>query len=139
MSYVRDIMNPGEKILLKAQISKLAFINALLTFAAVMHPFSLLRLLRTELALTNQRIIGTTGVGGRKNIALKFKDIESVVVRKGLMGWMFDFGSVIVTATNGQKTHFKCIVLPLVFQQEAEEEIERAVLGYTLAEYVPNV
>lgn len=139
MSYVKDMLGHGEKIVTRAETSRIAILTALCSFAVLMHPFSILRLARTELALTDRRIIGTTGVGGRKNLVLLFKDVESVTVRRGLLGWMFDYGSVIVTGKGGNSVHFRGILWPLVFQQEADEAIERAVLGYTLAEYVPPV
>ncbi len=138
MSYIRDHLQAGEKVLTKAETSFIAYCNALFFLTVLMHPLSILRLARTELALTDRRIMGSTGVGGRKTIALLFKDIESVGVRRGLMGWMFDYGSIIVRGKNGTETHFKGIKWPLVFQQEADEAIERAVLGYTLADYVPH-
>jgi hypothetical protein len=139
MSYVKDKLEPGERIEFKATVSKIAYLNAMVVLAVMMHPFSFIRLARTELALTNRRIIGVAGSIGRSSIALPFKEIESVTVRSGLLGWMLDFGNVTVTAKDGTRATFKGIVWPLVFQQEADEAIELAVLGRKLSDYAPNV
>ncbi len=132
------MLAPGEHILFKVQTSKVAYLNALMVFAVMMHPFGLMRLARTELALTDKRIIGATGAAKRATIALPFKQIESVTVRTGLLGWLLDYGSVTITAKDGTRITFKGVLWPLVFQQEAEEQIELAVLGKKLSDYAPN-
>jgi hypothetical protein len=139
MSYITDKLEPGEKIMNRAQMSKIAVITALCSFAALMHPFALLRLSRTELVLTDRRIIGKAGSAKSTTIALPFKQIESVTVRRGLLGWMFDYGSVVVTAKDGTSVMFRGVVWPLVFQQEADEAIEVAVLGRKLSDYAPTL
>jgi hypothetical protein len=138
MSYITDMLQPGERILLKAQTSKIAYLNALFVLAAMMHPFGLMRLARTELALTDKRILGATGAARRATIALPFQQIESVTVRSGLLGWMLDYGNVTVTGKDGRRVTFKGILWPLIFQQEADEAIEMAVLGRKLSDYAPN-
>jgi uncharacterized membrane protein YdbT with pleckstrin-like domain len=130
-----DSLANNETITLQAETSRIAYLTSLLNFAVLMSPFKLMRLARTELTLTNQRIIGSTGAGGRKNIALHYKNIESVSVRRGMLGWLFDYGSVFVTDTSGNRTEFRGISWPFAIQQEAEEAIEKAVLGYKLSDY----
>jgi hypothetical protein len=139
MSYIKDMLQPDEKIVNQAATSRIAFITALFSFAALMHPLALMRLARTELAITDRRIIGATGATKRATLALPFKEIESVTVRRGLLGWMFDYGSVVITARDGRQVIFRCILWPLVFQQEADEAIEVAVLGRKLSDYAPMV
>lgn len=139
MSYVRNMLIPGENITLMAETSRIAYINAIGLLVIMMQPFNIMRLARTELALTDRRILGTTGVGGRKHIALKLAEVEGVSVRRGLLGWLLDYGSIIVRDRQGNSTVFKGIVLPLVFQQEAEEAIEVALLGHKLSDYAPSV
>lgn len=138
MSYIADMLQAGERVQLKAQPSKIAYLNALLVLAAMMHPFGLMRLARTELALTDKRIIGATGVTKRTTIALPFNQIESVTVRMGFLGWLFDYGNVTVTGKDGRRVTFKSILWPQVFQQEADEAIELAVLGRKLSDYAPH-
>ena len=52
---------------------------------------------------------------------------------------MFDYGSVVITrkATGKAVCTFKGILWPLVFQQEADEAIEVAVLGHKLSDFAP--
>ncbi len=138
MSYVIDMLQPGERILFKTQVSRIAYLNALVVLAVMMHPFSIMRLARTELALTDKRIIGATGIAKRATVALPFRQIESVTVRSGLLGWVLDYGNVTITSKDGRRVTFKGILWPLVFQQEADEAIELAVLGRKLSDYAPS-
>lgn len=139
MSYIKDTLQPGEKIMNQAATSKFAFITALFSLAALMHPVALMRLSHTELALTDRRILGATGAAKRSTLALPFKEVDSVTVRRGVLGWMFDYGCVVITAKDGKQVIFKGILWPLVFQQEADEAIEVAVLGKKLSDYAPMV
>lgn len=119
-------------------MSPVAYLGALFNIAVLMHPLALMRLARTELALTDKRILGVTGIGKRTIVSLPFGEVESVVVRRGVLGWVFDYGSVVVTDKEGKRTQFRGVRWPLVFQQEANEAVEIAVLGHKLSDYVPN-
>jgi hypothetical protein len=136
MSFITDTLEPGEQIIFKTSVSKVAHLNAMIAFAVMMSPMSMLRLARTELALTNKRIIGKSG---KNTLKLPHAGIESVTVRRGLMGWVLDYGTVVVTTKDGTSVKFKGIVWPLVFQQEADEAIEVAILGRKLSDFAPPV
>jgi len=135
MSFVSDALMPDERITCKAAISKIAYISALISFAITMHPFGMIRLARTELALTNKRVLGKSG---GKTLKLAHGDIESITVRGGWLFWPFDYGTVVVTPKGGSAVKFKGVLWPLVFQQEADEAIEVATLGRKLSDMEPN-
>lgn len=128
---------PGERVTLQAETSKIATLNAMLLLLVMMQPFNIMRLARTQLCLTDKRIFGSTGVGGRIAIDLKLTDVESVSIQRGLLGWMLDYGSVIIRDRAGNRTVFKGIILPQIFQQEANEAVEVATLGHKLSDYIP--
>lgn len=126
---------PDEHIVTQVAISKIAYINALITFAVMLHPMSMIKLARTELALTNKRVIGKSG---GKTLKVAIADIESVNVRHGPIGWLLDYGTVIVTAKDGARVMFKGVLWPLIFEQEVNEAVEMAVLGRKLSDYAPT-
>jgi Bacterial PH domain len=134
MSFVSESLEPGECVTCKAEVSKIAHIGAMLSFAVLLSPMSMLRLARTELALTDRRVIGRSG---KKTLKLAHADIEFISVRRGLLGWLLDYGTVVITAKNGASVQFKGIVWPLVFQQELDEAIEVATLGHKLSDFAP--
>ncbi len=136
MSYIKDTLKPDEKIVYRATTSKIAYINALISLAVMMHPFAMIKLARTELALTDKRVIGKSG---GKTIKLAHAEIESVSVRHGPLGWMLDYGTVIINAKDGTSVKFTGIVWPLIFQQEVDEAVEVAMLGRKLSDYAPPV
>jgi Bacterial PH domain len=134
MSYVADTLRPDERITCKATVSKIAHISAMLSLAVLLSPMSMMRLARTELALTDKRVIGKSG---SKTLNLAHTEIESITVRRGLLGWLLDYGTVVITAKDGACVKFTGIVWPLVFQQEVDEAIEVATLGYKLSDFAP--
>jgi hypothetical protein len=132
MAYIKDSLEAGEKILFQPSVSKMAYLGAFLNFALSFLPFGVMRLAGTELALTDRRIIGRSGV---TKIKMKHADIGYVGVRQSLAGMIFGYGNIIVESKDGARAVFKSITLPVVFQQEANEAIEVAVLGGKLADY----
>jgi len=132
MAFVKKNLIPGEKILFQASVSKFAYVWAMVNFALSFLPLGLARLATTELALTDKRVIGKTG---RHTVALPYKDISVISVRQGLFGRLFDVGAVVISGKDGSSVKFKSIVWPLVFQQEANDAIEIAILGKKLSDF----
>ena len=92
----------------------------------------MLRLASTQLALTNQRLLGKTGTFRHKKIDLLHKDIEVVVTSRGLLGLVFGYGTVTITGKGGIKAIFYGIKKPKIFCLEVEKASEIAVLGRIL-------
>ena len=55
-----------------------------------------IHVLTTELALTNRRIIAKSGLIRRNTIELKTNRVESLGVNQGILGRIFNFGSIVV-------------------------------------------
>lgn len=134
MAYIDDQLEPREEIIIRSKASWIAYLSAGVIFAISMYPGKLVRLLTLELALTDKRLIGTTGAFGRK-LALPFKRIISVRVSQGLLGKCFGYGTIIITSRNGEKYTFKGISSPNYLHEEAEAAIEIAVLGRRLSDW----
>jgi len=135
MSYIKQILEPGEEITCQAGTCWIAYLTALAIFACTFHPAPLLRLISTELALTNKRLIGKTGILGKSHIAIAHAKIESISVRQTGLGKFLDYGQVIIRGKDGSKTVFKGIRWPLILQMEVDEAIEIAVLGRRLMDF----
>ena len=134
MSYIDNLLEPGETIRTRAHVHRISYIGALILLAALMTPGRLSGLASTELALTEKRVIGKTGLIRRKKISLYYKDIEIARVSQGILGRLFDYGSLTISGKDGSRITFKGIAWPLDLQQQIEEAVEVAVLGHKLAD-----
>lgn len=133
--YVETLLERGETVTYRAQVRWVAYVTALLWFLLALWPGEISRLASTELALTNRRLIGKRGLFFRQAIALPHKQVESVRVRQGGLGRLFDYGSVVVRSKEGRKLTFRGIAYPLELQQVVEEAVEVAILGKTLSHF----
>lgn len=132
-SYVEKALVEGERVLYLGRISLWSmfpqiFFGVLLT-PVVIGLFLLvpawIKYRSTELAVTNKRVISKFGFVRRQTIELNVAKIESVQVEQGVLGRMFDFGSVIVAGGGNPFEAVSGIANPLGFRRaflEAQEQ-----------------
>lgn len=75
-----------------------------------------LALNRIEMAVTNKRVIIKKGIFATRSLELFSSKIESVLVDKGLVGNMFDYGDVIIIGSGGTKEVLKWVKAPVEFR-----------------------
>lgn len=75
-----------------------------------------LALKRIEMAVTNKRVIIKKGIFATRSLELITSKIESVMVDKGLVGNMFDYGDVIIIGSGGTKEVLKWVKAPVEFR-----------------------
>jgi len=67
----------------------------------------------TEITVTSRRIIYKTGFISRNTVEMNLDKVESVLVRQGLMGRMFDYGTVIIRGVGAGLEPVANIAAPL--------------------------
>ena len=141
-SYIEENLARDEKIIIKAQVTWLSqfwyllfggllilsalgsksgvpvFIGLILIGIAVVH------VLTTELALTNRRIIAKSGLIRRNTIELKVNRVESLGVSQGVLGRIFNFGSIVVKGTGGSHAPIPYIARPMEFRQQVNNFLD---------------
>lgn len=124
-SYIDKVLIPGEHVVYRARISKWS-LAPLLFFGVLLLPvviglflliWAWIRYATTELAVTNKRVIAKTGLIQRKTVELFISKVESVQVDQGILGRIFDYGTVTLTGTGVQSAPFKSIADPLQFRK----------------------
>ena len=124
-SYVESVLIPGEQVVHLARVSKWS-LAPMLFFGVLLLPvviglflllWAWIRYATTELAITNKRVIAKTGLIQRKTIEMFISKVESVQVDQGILGRMFDFGTVTLTGTGVQSAPFRSIADPLLFRK----------------------
>lgn len=138
--YTDRILLPDEKIVYQARVSlwslvPLIVVGLALIFAVVGVFFLLLALLSyatTELAITNKRVIVKSGFISRRTIELNLGKIESIQVKQGVFGRIFNYGTIILAGAGNPQAPVQGISNPLAFRkafasiQEIENQRLRA-------------
>ncbi len=80
-----------------------------------------------EFAITNKRVILKTGIVQRRTIEMFLSKIETVGVDQGLIGRMFDFGTIHLSGTGGTTEPFHRIARPLEFRRQVQEQMAQVL------------
>lgn len=84
----------------------------------------LARILTTEFAVTNRRVIAKSGFIRRNSLDLRLTKIESVEVNQTLLGRICSFGTITLTGTGGTHQSFRGIVDPVETKKKINHIIE---------------
>lgn len=132
-SYVESTLTKGEKIMYQAKVSLWSLLplvilgliflglyglGLLFWFAAAARYFT------TELAITNKRVIAKFGLISRSTVEINLKKIESIQVRQGVLGRIFNFGSIVVAGAGTPQAPVPGISSPLAFRRAFAETQE---------------
>lgn len=117
--------NPREKLFVTLLTIFFAFIAITQAIRAA------IRLATTEFAVTNRRVIAKTGFIRRHTVEMLLMKVESVSVNQGVLGRLFNFGTVIVTGTGGTREGFRAIADPFEVRKKVNEILEAYIRAYS--------
>ena len=98
------------------------FFNVLFGILAITETF---RFLFTELAFTNKRVIGKTGVFSSRALDATLEKIDSVATSSGLFGKIFGYGKISIR-TAADRFDFKYVKRPEEFKRALMAQIDKA-------------
>jgi uncharacterized membrane protein YdbT with pleckstrin-like domain len=81
----------------------------------------------TELAVTNKRIVAKFGFIRRSTVEIGVQKIESIQVHQGILGRMFDFGSIVMAGSGNPQAPIPGISQPMEFRKRFLEQQELVV------------
>ncbi|HVY06792.1 MAG TPA: PH domain-containing protein [Burkholderiales bacterium] len=125
-SYVDGVLINGESVMYRARISLWSLWLPILVGLATLPLFGLglvfwlwawIVYATTELAITNKRVIAKSGLVSRSTIEMFLEKIESIQVEQGVLGRMFNFGSVVISGTGVHSAPFRNISDPLALRK----------------------
>lgn len=125
-SYVDDVLIKDEAVQYRAKLSLWSFFWLIVLGLLLLPAFGLGLLLwiaawliyiSTELAITNKRIIAKSGLIQRKTMEMFLEKIESIQVDQSVLGRIFNFGSITISGTGGDKSPIKNISDPIQFRK----------------------
>ena len=151
-SYIENSLISGENVRYTGTISKWSVagslsIGGLLVLSGVVNLFgdavgsspililagvsflvvAYLKIISTELAITNKRLIAKFGFISRQTIELNLNKVESIQVNQGITGRIFDFGSLLISGGGNPQAPVPGIANPLAFRKAFMEAQDQAL------------
>jgi uncharacterized membrane protein YdbT with pleckstrin-like domain len=83
----------------------------------------LVRILTSEFAITNKRVVVKTGFLRRSTIELLLSKIESINVNQTFAGRLLNYGTIIITGTGTTHEPLYNIANPLDFRRQIQQQI----------------
>jgi uncharacterized membrane protein YdbT with pleckstrin-like domain len=106
LAYINQTLSPDEKVLGRLELSIWQYFWPVLSTVIIIGPLWILwtwvKRRTTELAYTNKRIITKYGIISRNTDEIKIDAIESIDVRQGILGRIFNFGNLVITGRGGK-------------------------------------
>jgi len=100
-----------------------ATLSFIIAAASLIHAY-IVRL-STELAVTTKRVIAKAGLISRRTVELNHGKVESFLVNQGILGRIFNFGTIVIQGTGGGTTPIRKIDNPLEFRREAMQIVDK--------------
>ncbi|MEZ9997103.1 PH domain-containing protein [Vibrio lentus] len=79
---------------------------------------ALVKYFTTELAITDKRVIAKFGFIRRSTVELSLDRTESIQVEQGIIGRVFNFGSIVVGGAGNAQAPIPGISQPMIFRNE---------------------
>lgn len=82
-----------------------------------------IRYISSEFAVTDKRVLAKHGFIERESIETLLSKIEAIGVDQGIIGRVFDYGSITITGTGGTEEFFPRISQPLEFRRQIQSQV----------------
>jgi uncharacterized membrane protein YdbT with pleckstrin-like domain len=157
MSYVSKHLMAGEAVVEEARLSRVVYIPAIilfiiyvvllyevynggaetsiampipeafLVFAIVATVPAFIRRSSSEFAVTNKRVVVKVGLVRRHSTEILLRQVEGITVDQGILGRIFDYGTIVIEGTGSDRTPYRGIGGPLKFRLAVQEQIEHSL------------
>lgn len=129
-SYIEGTLINDEKVIYEGKLSIWALLPNIVLGAILIPVFGLglifwvvaiLRYMTTELAFTNKRVIAKFGFISRRTIELNLPKVESMQVNQGVLGRIFDYGTLVISGAGNPQAPIPGISNPMTFRRSFME------------------
>lgn len=126
-NYVKANLRPNEKLILEGKLHwtillpHLLGILVFIGFITIWKP--LIRLLTTQLAITDKRVIGKTGFIKTSVMDTPLDKITNIVVTTGFWGKIFKYGNIRITTISGDYV-FNGLADPEGFKTTLQQQMD---------------
>lgn len=134
-SYIEGALIKGERVIYTGHVSLwslaplifLGFVGlAFFGLGLILWIVAFIRYKTTELAFTNKRVIAKFGFISRQTVELNITKVESIQVNQGILGRIFNFGTLIVSGAGNPQAPIPGISDPMAFRRAFMESQDQA-------------
>ncbi len=125
-SYIEGALIKDEKVICTGKVSLWSevplIILGVLFLAAwglglIFWVIAYIRIMTTELAFTNKRVIAKIGFISRQTVELNISKVESIQVDQGILGRICNFGTLVISGAGTPQAPIKDIANPMAFRR----------------------
>lgn len=132
-SYIEGALIKDEKVIYKGNVSlwslaPLIVLGLLTIWIGIGLIFWLVAFIRyktTELAFTNKRVIAKFGFISRQTVELNISKVESIQVNQGILGRIFNFGTLVISGSGNPQAPIPGISEPMAFRRAFMESQDK--------------
>jgi len=77
----------------------------------------------SEFGITNKRVLIKVGFIRRNSLETLLKKVEGIQVNQGILGRIFNYGTILIKGTGGTSNPFHKIEAPMEFRKKVQEQI----------------
>lgn len=78
----------------------------------------------SEFAVTNRRVVVKSGFLRRHSTEILLRQVEGITVDQGILGRIFNYGTIVVEGTGSDRTPYKGIAAPIALRLAVQEQID---------------
>jgi len=116
--YVNNSLVNNEKVLYTGAFALWDnFFWIVISFGILLIPIFLFQKF-SEIAITNNRVVGKSGILRRKTYDFGLKNIESIDVKQTILGRIFGYGDIVITGSGASNLLIPAIKSPEEFKKQ---------------------
>ncbi len=77
----------------------------------------------SEFGITNKRVLIKVGFIRRNSLETLLQKVEGIQVNQGILGRIFNYGTILIKGTGGTSNPFHKIEAPMEFRKKVQEQI----------------
>ena len=129
-SYINNTLLDSEKVIYEGKVSLWSILHLIVFGIIGLFLFGLgiillimafIRYKSTEVAYTNKRVIAKFGFIRRETVELNITKVESMQVTQGVLGRIFNFGTLTISGAGNPQAPIPGISHPMVFRKSFME------------------
>ena len=129
-SYINKTLLDNEKVIYEGKLSIWSLLHLIVFGILGLFLFGLgiillimafIRYKSTEVAYTNKRVIAKFGFIRRETVELNINKVESMQVTQGVLGRIFNFGSLVISGAGNPQAPIPGISRPMTFRKSFME------------------
>jgi uncharacterized membrane protein YdbT with pleckstrin-like domain len=146
LSYIEANLTDGEEVIYRTKRHWLIFVSSLLAFllciiffhigpaywpesvlcfliGVIWAFYGFINFVSSEFVVTNKGVLVKTGLIKRDTLETLLSKIECIQVQQGVLGRLFNYGTIVIVGTGGTQNTFKVVQKPLEFRKVVQKQI----------------